>query len=313
MSISSGLTWTGEGTVPCHEDAAAQTYVLQAALDAGGPIRLAANSIYRLTAPLVVTGHSTIVGAADPDGTVSTMLCPDRTAERFEGVITVAAGARLTLLLVALSGGHRYGLINHGQAQLRSSAIQRTSGGWDPAGIVNEAGAHLRLTAFSSSSENEGHGVINRGRLVAESARISLNTTPITGQGGFDGGGVCAAPGSVTTLTAGTEVWLNTARDGGGIFVDHGAEADLGLVNLQLNTARRRGGALRVDAGAHVTVNDCVFAGNSAGGDPSQRGQAPGISNNAGTLRISDSALTDVPGVVTEHGGTATVTGCVVG
>lgn len=302
-----------EITVPCRGDSATQTRELQAALDAGGTVHLQAGSTYRLDAPLVVTGASTLVGAADPDGTISTLLAPDPTVDRFESVITVAAGARLTLLLITVSRAHRYGLVNNGDAVLRCSAIQRTSGGWDPAGIVNEAGARLRMTAFSASVENAGHGVINRGVLVAESARISLNTTPLTGQGGFDGGGVRASAGSQTTLAAGTEVWLNTARDGGGVFLDHGAVADLQLANLQLNTARRRGGALFAGAGAHAGISGCVVAGNTAGGDQYRPGESSGIGHNAATLRVSDSVITDAPAVVTEHGGRITVTDSVLG
>jgi hypothetical protein len=252
---------SGPPVVPCSATALV-TAIQQASSLRSAALRLSAGCNYVLTRSVsggdglpAVTGNLTIAGG--PGTTISR----SSSAGAFR-ILEVAAGARLTLASVTVTGGavptsQGGGILDEGSVTLRNVRLTGNtalSGG----GLFVDTGANAAIR-FSELSGNDATGdggaVLNVGDLAVDHSRLAGNTagagdgggvntqkagtsrissTLVTGnRAGGQGGGLSSLG---TTILTGDRVVFNHASAGGGIATAPGAAVVLRFTVVAFNS-----------------------------------------------------------------------------
>ena len=240
------------------------------------------------------------------------------------GVLTVAAGATVTVDSLTITGGQTFakgaGIDNNGALTLDGPFVMGNRGAPGPgsapglgSGIRNDGTLVLHGTTVSHNGDNQvGAGIMNEtGAVTLDDSTVEDNSTPGDG-GGIENLGSAVLDGT-TTVTG------NSAFTGGGIDYTFASDATLTLNDTSSvtgNSARFGGGINNVANGlattASVTLNDSSrVSGNTAestSGFPG--GFGGGIFNEANS---GGTATVTLDGASTVSGNTAVPTGAVGG
>lgn len=142
-------------------------------------------------------------------------------------------------------------------------------------------------TLTMSSSLLENNASDTAGAIYNDGCTITISSSTLRGNqalGTFGrGGAIENRPPGALTLTE-TRLENNTAADGGGLYNDSGANAQLTAVIFVENTANHGGG---VENSGALTVTHSLFASNNA------VGSGGGLWNLGGTAVIETSTFTD--------------------
>lgn len=173
------------------------------------------------------------------------------------------------------------GIQNNGVATVQNSSFSQNLGFYG-AGIYNEDGSTLSVTAsqFTGNQSGTGVGIYNalNGKVVVSNSTFSGNTTSDLAYGG----GIRNSGGTVkvdqSTFSG------NSAQYGGGIYNDSGT---LNVTNSTLsgNDGESGGGGIYNDSGT-VNVTNTTFTQNEAPG-----GNGGALYNLSGTMNVTNSTI----------------------
>jgi CSLREA domain-containing protein len=240
------------------------------------------------------------------------------------GAVYNAKGASLTLDGVTVSnskaapashnshpGGSGGGIFNAGSLTLSQSTVSGNFAGQGGFGSTNPGG-----------TGGNGGGIDNTGTVTVIGSTISGNEAGTGGLGsennessgnGGDGGGLYSPAGSSVSLTDSLvqnnvsgyggplgEAPFPTAGDGGGIW-SGGTLSVTGTTFTSDTGGSANGGSGNgggIFTSGTTTVDSSTFAGNSGGAGTGSVGGSGGAIDNAGTLRLADSTLSNNGGGV---------------
>ena len=212
------------------------------------------------------------------------------------GVVTVAAGADVTINALTISGGttsaEGAGIDNQGTLTVNDSVVTdnvgvpSASGPGLGSGIWNDGTLVLSGTTVSDNTDDQvGGGIMNEsGNLTLDDSTVEDNTS---GNGATSGNGGGIENGGSVTLNGSSAIDDNHAAFGGGVDSNFAHTATLTLndaSSISGNSAHIGGGVdnfvFGAGASATVTLNDMSsIIGNTA--DTSLGGYGGGIFNGA--------------------------------
>ncbi len=154
-------------------------------------------------------------------------------------------------------------------------------------GILNLGRVHLTSARILECSAGGAGGAIhNRGTLEIDISTVESNHA-------FAGGGVYNGINGVIVITGGSTLSQNTAEADGGAIRNDGV-LTLEASNIIGNIALFHGGGIRNEQNATATLFDVAIQGNKAeGASGGGGGYGGGIDNNAGTMTLTRSSLTN--------------------
>jgi hypothetical protein len=178
-------------TVPCSSGALSGAITTANGLDFV-IIRLSPNCTYSIATPAVadtalpqITGNITLLGGP------GTVIRRDVAAQTQFRILDVAPGATLRVLGISIENGNALiggGINNSGTTTLRFvTLIGNTARLLDGGGFSNDANAQAFIadTVVKENTASGGGGISNSGRMTVINTRITANSAPIGGGGGF--------------------------------------------------------------------------------------------------------------------------------
>jgi CSLREA domain-containing protein len=172
----------------------------------------------------------------------------------YNGGTLTLTGCSITDNTTSLDGG---GIYNNGTLNLADSSITGNTAGSSGGGIQNSGTLTLSNSTISSNNApNYGGGIAHFGVM------LTVTNSTFSGNHSNEGGGLFTGNAAGAAVLSSSPFTGNSASFGGAITT----RSTLTLTDSTLsnNNSSIEGGGLFIDAGANATVNSSTFTGNTA-------------------------------------------------